>query len=134
MSNRGFTLIELLVVMGIIAILTAVVAVAVSPGRQFAQARDTQRRSDISAITSAIYQYAVDNNGSIPSDITTIPTNMGTGLLDLSNELVPTYLNEIPKDPSLGTDADSKYVIFKEGTQVVASASGETVTTITIRR
>ncbi|MBI2036580.1 prepilin-type N-terminal cleavage/methylation domain-containing protein [Candidatus Microgenomates bacterium] len=134
MTSKGFTLIELLVVIGIIAILTGVVAVAVSPGKQFAQARDTQRRSDISAISSAIYQYAVDNNGNIPGDITTTPTNIGTGILDLSDELVPTYLNEIPKDPSIGTDADTKYVIFKEGTAVVASASGETVATITIRR
>lgn len=134
MTNKGFTLIELLVVIGIITILTAVVAVAVSPGRQFAQARDTQRRSDISAVTSAIYQYAVDNNGSIPGDIPSTPTNLGTGLVDLSDELVPTYLNEIPKDPSFGTDANTQYVIFKEGTAVVASASGETVDIITIRR
>ncbi|MEK7166689.1 MAG: type II secretion system protein, partial [Patescibacteria group bacterium] len=76
-KNKGFTLIELLVVIGIIGILSTVVLVAVNPGRQFANARDTQRRSDLYSITNAIYQYATENNGNIPTDITTSPTRMG---------------------------------------------------------
>lgn len=128
-KSKGFTLIELLVVMGIIAILVAVVAVAVNPGRQFAQARDTQRRADISAIVSAVYQYATENNGNLPAAITTTATNIGTGagLVNLSASLVPTYLAAIPADPSTGTQADTLYIIFREGTpaRVVASASGE---------
>lgn len=127
--QKGFTLIELLVVMGIIAILVAVVAVAVNPGRQFAMARDTQRRADVSAIVSAIYQYATDNNGNLPSVITTTPTNIGTaeGLVDFSTILVSTYLASVPRDPSTGTDSDTQYIIFKQGTpaRVVASASAE---------
>lgn len=134
--QKGFTLIELLVVIGIIAILTAVVAVAVNPGRQFAQARDTQRRADISAVVSAIYQYAADNNGNLPADVTATPTNMGTGvgLVDLTAELVPTYVAAIPADPNGGSAANTQYVIFKEGTRIVASASGEVATNITIKR
>lgn len=127
--QKGFTLIELLVVMGIIAILVAVVAVAVNPGRQFAMARDTQRRADVSAIVSAIYQYATDNNGNLPSVITTTPTDIGTapGLIDFSTVLVPTYVASVPRDPSTGTDSDTQYIIFKQGTpaRVVASASAE---------
>jgi len=134
--QKGFTLIELLVVIGIIAILTAAVAIAVNPGRQFAQARDSQRRADISAIVSAVYQYAADNNGNIPAVITTTPTNVGTGtgLVDLSSVLVPDYLASIPKDPSTGTDADTLYVIFKQSNRVVASASGEVGGNITVTR
>ena len=134
--SKGFTLIELLVVIGIIAILTAVVAVAVNPGRQFSQARDAQRRADISAVLSAVYQYAVDNNGSIPSVISSTPTDVGTdtGLVDLTASLVPNYLGAIPADPSSGTPSDTKYVIFKNGTRVTASASGEIAGTITLTR
>jgi len=135
--SKGFTLIELLVVIGIIAILTAVVAVAVNPGRQFAQARDTQRRADISAVVSAIYQYAADNNGNLPSVITATPTDIGTGagLVDFSTLLAPTYVAAIPADPSTGTAADTNYTIFKEGTRIVASATAETAgASITIKR
>ncbi len=64
--KKGFTLIELLVVIGIIGILAAIVLVAVNPGRQFAQARDRQRQSDLLQITNAIYQFASEHNGDLP--------------------------------------------------------------------
>ena len=40
-SPRGFTLIEILVVLGMLALLSTVVLVAINPLRQFAQARET---------------------------------------------------------------------------------------------
>lgn len=126
--RSGFTLIELLVVIGIIGILAAVVLVAVNPGRQFASARDTQRRADLYSITNAIYQYAAENNGNIPTDITVTPTRLGTGagLVDLTQELVPTYIAALPKDPSTGTDANTQYTLYRDANgRVVATASGE---------
>lgn len=65
--RKGFTLIELLVVIGIIGILAAIVLVAVNPGRQFAQARNTQRQSDLLAITNAVFQFAAENDGNLPA-------------------------------------------------------------------
>lgn len=126
--RRGFTLIELLVVIGIIGILAAVVIVAVNPGRQFANARDTQRRADLYSITNAIYQYAAENNGNIPTDITTAPTRLGTngGLVDLTQELVPRYVGGIPKDPSTGTDANTQYTIYRDANgRIIATAASE---------
>jgi prepilin-type N-terminal cleavage/methylation domain-containing protein len=127
-DKRGFTLIELLVVIGIIGILAAVVLVAVNPGRQFASARDAQRRSDLYSLTNAVYQYATENNGNLPVIITSTPTNVGTqgGNINLSTLLVPTYIAAIPKDPTNGTDANTQYTIYKDTNgRIVASASSE---------
>lgn len=135
--KKGFTLIELLVVMGIIAILAAVVFAAVNPGRQFSQARDTQRRADLNTIVSAVYQYAVDNNGNLPTNFPTGPTNIGSGAgnYDLGSYLTPTYVAEIPNDPSTGTSANTQYLIFQDNNgRVIASASGEITATISVNR
>ena len=127
-AQKGFTLIELLVVIGIIGILTAVVLVAVNPGRQFQSARDTQRRADLYSLTNAIYQYAVENNGNIPAAITTTHTRVGTGagLVNLTSLLTPTYIAAVPKDPSTGTDVDTQYTIYRDANgRLVATAASE---------
>lgn len=134
--RKGFTLIELLVVIGVIGILVTVVLVAVNPARQFQSARDTQRRADLYGITNAIYQYASEHNGLLPADITTTPTTLGTGGVDLSQEIVPLYMSSIPKDPTTGTDANTNYTIYLDANgRVVATASSElTGTSITVTR
>src|SRR6266536_4617641 len=80
--QKGFTLIELLVVIGILAILLAIVLIAINPARQFQQANDTKRRSDVNAILNAVNQYMADNHGALPNTtnpITSTPTNIGSG-------------------------------------------------------
>jgi type IV pilus assembly protein PilA len=116
---RGFTLIEILIVIGIIAVLAAIVLVALNPARQFGQARNTQRESDVTALLNAIGQRIIDGKGtfagtfsaggeeySCPSLATgtdyAIASEEGAGLIDLSC-LTPTYIpTRLPVDPSSG--------------------------------
>lgn len=52
--SKGFTLIELLVVIAILGILAAVVLIAINPAERIKESNDTQVRSDISTLASAI--------------------------------------------------------------------------------
>lgn len=133
--QKGFTLIELLVVIGILGILIAVVLVAVNPSRQFAAARDTQRRADLYAITNALYQFATEHEGNFPDDgavppaskITTNPTDVGSAGLDLAADLVPTYIPAIPEDPGPNsTAANTLYRLHLDANnRLVATAASE---------
>lgn len=135
-KSKGFTLIELLVVIGMIAILFAIVLIAVNPARQFAQSRNTQRRSDVRAVLDACWQYAADHNGNLPSAITTTPTDIGTSGLNLATDLVPTYLTAIPKDPSGGTDETTLYLASKDADNrvTVTASNAELGETISVTR
>ena len=55
--KKGFTLIELLIVIGILAILATTVVLVLNPAQLLAQARDTQRISDLSTLKSAVAVY-----------------------------------------------------------------------------
>jgi len=97
-KNDGFTLIEILVVIGIIAILAVIVLIAINPARQFQQARDTQRTSNVNAVLNAIGQYTADNKGDLPTIIG------GAITATLCDELVSDYLPALPTDPSSSYD------------------------------
>ncbi len=102
-ERRGFTLIELLVVIGILAVLLAITLIAINPARQFSQANDTKRASDVNAILNAIDQYAADNKGALPGTIPTTAAIIGSdvpgGQVDLCSALVTLYLAALPVDP-----------------------------------
>lgn len=140
-KQSGFTLVELLVVIGILAILTAVVLVAVNPGRQLAQARDTQRRADVNTVLTAITAYMADpeNNGLLPAGIVTLCSagthNIGTAGLDLAAVVAPTYVADVPLDPSGGTAADTGYdvcVANAAARRITVSAPNTELATTTI--
>lgn len=133
--NKGFTLIELLVVIGILAVLLSIVLAAINPARQFAQANNTQRRSDVAEILNAIHQYAADNGGKLPSGLPAAGSSAdiksatgGTGEA-FCNALVPTYIAALPKDP----DSSSSFTdCATYDTKYMASVSAGTTSRITI--
>lgn len=140
--KSGFTLIELLVVIGIIAILAGVVIVALNPGRQFAQARDTKRWAQVKAVLDAIGQNQADNGGvfncpgagALPS----VMTQIGTANYDIEPCIVPTYISSMPVDPSTGTASSTDYwVVYDSVTRritVLASSTEIEVPDISITR
>jgi prepilin-type N-terminal cleavage/methylation domain-containing protein len=116
LHHRGFTLIEILVVIGMLAILTTVVLVAVNPLRQFAQARNSQRESNVAALLNAVTERIADNGGlfvSSSSELTSPECNfyLPMDLRDINKTqlnmrpcLVPSYLPELPYDPAQGSN------------------------------
>ncbi len=148
--RRGFTLIELLLVIGIIAILASIVIVAINPTKQLGDARNAQRRSDVNTVLNAVYQYAIDNNGTLPSGIPTgstaakqvcratisgsaCATANGVSLLVLTGS----YIVSIPGDPQIASGTGySNYMIYRDtqGRVTVYSASAEQGASITVTR
>ena len=139
-ENKGFTLIEILVVIGIIAILAAIVIIAINPARQFAQARDSQRVSNVNSILNAIGQNVADNKGTFTCAATIPPTatdiGTGSGFINIEACLVPTYIPAMMMDPVGGTSADTKYQVTQDATtkRITVSATPEIATSISVTR
>ncbi len=152
-NKKGFTLIEVLVVIGILAVLSAVVLVAVNPARQFKLARDSQRTANVSSLLNAIQENMSEHNGSLvcgsairnlPSVPTVVkhgggyPTFQG----DIASCLVSDYLSALPFDPSLPgahftstTDYDTGYEIWQATNgRITASSTGELSPAISVTR
>ncbi len=130
--SNGFTLIELLVVIGILAILAAAVIIAVNPARQFAQARNAQRRTDVLAVLNAVHQNAVDNRGNFTCAAGAIPTT-ATTMRDTSGYnicscIVTQYLSLLPKDPSAGTGVQDCSGAYNSGYNIQRDATSGRVT------
>lgn len=105
---KGFTLIELLVVIGILAILLAITLIAINPARQFGQANNTKRRSDVLQVLNAIHQYVAENQGQLPAEVSGLTAGTATlfnstNFPNLCGQLVTNYLPALPTDPSLNT-------------------------------
>lgn len=136
-NKKGFTLIEILIVIGIIAILATVVLIAINPARQFAQARNSQRVSNVNAILNAIGQRIADNkgvfagpvNGSSPAQTCPGLTVGAVPLLTVDTDysilndtdtgvsgsnihiacLSPIYIPSYPTDPTAAAVPDTGY-------------------------
>ncbi len=115
--RKGFTLLEILLVVAAIGILAGIVIFAVNPGKQLGDTRNAQRRVDVNTILNAVYQYSLDNNGSLPSTIATVSctstaaaeickTGVSTSTCGASFVALPEitlnekYITSIPTDPT----------------------------------
>ena len=90
-QESGFTIVEVMIVLAIAGLILAIVFIAV-PALQ-RNARDTQRRADISAIQGAIATYSGNNNGATPTttaEITEAITGINLGFYD---ETIPAVTN-----------------------------------------
>jgi len=110
MKNKksGFTLIELLVVIGILAILLAITLIAINPARQFGQANNTKRRSDVLQLLNAVHQYVAENQGQLPGEVSGLAVDTSTefnntNFPNMCAQLMTNYLPALPTDPSLNT-------------------------------
>jgi len=66
-NHKGFTIIEVVLVLAIAGLIFLMVFIAL-PALQKGQ-RDTQRRSDLSRVSTQINSYTTNNRGSIPQSI-----------------------------------------------------------------
>ena len=145
--SGGFTLLEVLLVVAIIAILAGIVIIALNPAKQLGDSRNAQRSADVTTILNAVYQYSLDNDGSVPAGITTTATEICatgspscTGLVDLSvlatNE---EYLTAVPEDPQCSSACATNgagYTILRtaNGRITVAAPDAEEGKTISVTR
>jgi prepilin-type N-terminal cleavage/methylation domain-containing protein len=143
-ENKGFTLLEILLVVAAIGILAGIVILALNPGKQLADTRNAQRWSDVNTILNGVYQYSIDNDGAIPTDISTTQTEICktgaadcTGLVGLTelttNEL---YLVAVPVDPTGESTNGAGYEIVQtaNGRITVVAPDAEQGETISVTR
>lgn len=151
-SRRGFTLLEILLVVAALGILAGIVILAINPGKQLGDTRNAARKVDVNTIINGVYQFSLDNNGNLPSGLststcstatnnickTTVATSSCTGFVDLSvltqNEK---YLVSIPIDPSISSAATGTgYFVRKtvNGRVEVCAPNAEQGATINVIR
>jgi type II secretion system protein G len=94
-KEGGFTLLELLIVIVIIGILALLIIPNITSAPK--KARDTQRKTDITAIRKGLEEYFVNNNA-YPAD-----------LAGLQAGTTAQIMKTIPTDPKNGSPAEYVY-------------------------
>jgi prepilin-type N-terminal cleavage/methylation domain-containing protein len=103
---KGFTLVELLIVLGIIVILASVVVIAINPGDRMQKARNDQREINVNNLYSVLRSYK-SREGDLPACVGATEGD----IYDCTADLVPTYINSLPEDPSSSCAHDTGYFV-----------------------
>ena len=130
-AQKGFALIEVILVVIAITVLAVIVIAAANPHEDLANSRNVQRSLDANTILAATYQYTLDNNGAVPSGVTSTPievcattTASCKGLINLKVLTAEgKYLVTIPEDPLCSSVCATGGV----GYQMSADANGRLV-------
>ncbi len=157
-NQKGFTLLEVLLVVGIISILAGIVILAINPSKQLGDTRNANRRADVNTILNAVYQYEIDNSGTLPgAGNTAAPTKITAAAVEIcktgtTNTLCNTsgpfvdltdlttngkYLVSLPIDPGGTATNGTKYTILQSATTnriTVAATVTDNSATITATR
>lgn len=150
-NKKAFTLIEILLVVAAIAILAGIVILAINPTKQLGDTRNAERHADVTTILNAVYQYSLDNNGTLP----TIPSSStcdataayqickagATGTCSAGVDLSvitdnQKYVTSIPIDPSVSsTNGTGYYIVRSSNNRVtVCAPSAEQGAAISVTR
>ena len=134
-AKKGFTLIELLVVVSIIALLVLVVFESLDPLRQFANARNSRRWSQVNLLSTGIYRYIIEK-GSYPNELDEHTRQLGTATsgcdtgcpnakADCLNlqEQIRDYVPILPIELNGGSAEKTGYAISKNTTNNVITVS-----------
>lgn len=153
-KSRGFTLIEILLVIAILSILLVVVFAALNPATRLQDTRNSRRWNDVNQYLTAIHEYIVDNDGSLPSGLTDDGTTyeivdgavasgcsavctgvVDTNCADLSSLVTNNYLGSLPEDPTAPAAGHTSYsVTVDSGVVTIAACGAEGGESISVSR
>lgn len=109
-KKTGFTLVELLVVISIIGILTMISVSSYSSAQ--IKARDSERKSNLDAVSKALMLYYNDN-GYFPN--LTSDQIFGNSSVGLTGANAIVYMRETPIDPKNVDEYVYRYVVSPSG-------------------
>ncbi len=144
--KQELTITRIIILVGIMTVLFAVVMVITKPFKQFTLSKNRARTNDVNILLNAIHQYATDNNGNLPPQITTKTQNISSIGADLCPMLITggKYLSAIPQDPNFNNGApivacttyDTHYMVIRntDGLVTVSAPSEEDGVVISVSR
>lgn len=132
-ENNKFNFLEVLIIIAAIAVVVMLALLAINPNKQAAEARNIQRKADVSMILSQVSSYVL-RNYHIPSQIPTTKSCVEymneickTGPYDCTDLVNMSFLNQVdteeltimPNDPKHISINGTGYYIFNDGDGVV---------------